>query len=64
VERFVMRPLVNQPDIILFMATIGLTYFLIGLGESIFGGEPKKMIAEELGLPTGSTAFESATAVS
>jgi branched-subunit amino acid ABC-type transport system permease component len=30
VERFVMRPLVNQPDIILFMATIGLTYFLIG----------------------------------
>jgi branched-chain amino acid transport system permease protein len=31
VERFVMRPLVNQPDIILFMATIGLTYFLIGL---------------------------------
>jgi branched-chain amino acid transport system permease protein len=33
VERFVMRPLVNQPDIILFMATIGLTYFLIGLGE-------------------------------
>jgi branched-chain amino acid transport system permease protein len=42
VERFVMRPLVNQPDIILFMATIGLTYFLIGLGESIFGGEPKR----------------------
>jgi branched-chain amino acid transport system permease protein len=41
------------------MATIGLTYFLIGLGESIFGGEPKKMIAEELGLPTGSTTFES-----
>jgi branched-chain amino acid transport system permease protein len=40
------------------MATIGLTYFLIGLGESIFGGEPKKMIAEELGLPTGSTTFE------
>jgi branched-chain amino acid transport system permease protein len=40
------------------MATIGLTYFLIGLGESIFGGEPKKMITEELGLPTGSTSFE------
>jgi branched-chain amino acid transport system permease protein len=54
----VLRKLVNQPDIILFMATIGLTYFLIGLGESIFGGEPKKMIAEELGLPTGSTTFE------
>jgi len=53
VERFIMRKLVNQPDIILFMATIGLTYFLIGFGEMIFGGEPQKMIAEELGLPTG-----------
>src|SRR5215210_1795145 len=30
VERVVLRPLVNQPDIILFMATFGLTYFLIG----------------------------------
>ena len=27
VERLVLRPLVNQPDIILFMATFGLTYF-------------------------------------
>jgi branched-chain amino acid transport system permease protein len=54
IERLVLRPLVNQPDIILFMATIGLTYFLIGLGEFIFGGEPKVMITEELGLPTGS----------
>jgi branched-chain amino acid transport system permease protein len=26
VERIVLRKLVNQPDIILFMATIGLTY--------------------------------------
>ncbi len=58
VERLVMRKLVNQPDIILFMATIGLTYFLIGLGEFIFGGEPKKMIADELGLPGGSMDFE------
>ena len=41
-----MRPLVNQPDIILFMATIGLTYFLVGLGELVFGGEPKVMITE------------------
>ena len=45
VERVVLRPLVNQPDIILFMATFGLTYFLIGLGEVIFGGNPKQMIA-------------------
>src|SRR5215207_8169055 len=40
-ERIVLKPLVNQPDIILFMATFGLTYFLIGLGELIFGGNPK-----------------------
>jgi branched-chain amino acid transport system permease protein len=58
VERVVLRPLVNQPDIILFMATIGLNSFLIGFGESIFGGEPKTMITEELGLPTGSTAVD------
>src|SRR5215831_11948209 len=53
VERLVLRPLVNQPDIILFMATFGLTYFLIGLGELMFGGEPKVMIANELFLPKG-----------
>ena len=53
VERVVLRPLVNQPDIILFMATFGLTYVLIGIGEFIFGGEPKQMIAEQLFLPRG-----------
>jgi branched-chain amino acid transport system permease protein len=53
VERVVLRPLVNQPDIILFMATFGLTYLLIGLGEAIFGGNPKVMIAEQLYLPKG-----------
>ena len=58
IERVVMRPLVNQPEIILLMATIGMTYFLIGFGEFIFGGEPKRMITEELWLPTGSTALE------
>lgn len=56
IERVVLRPLVNQPDIILFMATIGITLFLIGLGELVFGGENKVMITEELGIPTG--AFE------
>jgi branched-chain amino acid transport system permease protein len=55
VERVVLRPLVNQPDIILFMATFGLTYFLIGLGELIFGGNPKQMIASQLYLPQGAT---------
>jgi len=58
IERVVLRPLVNQPDIILFMATIGITLFLIGFGELIFGGENKVMITEELGIPTGSWTFE------
>jgi branched-chain amino acid transport system permease protein len=58
VERVVLRPLVNQPDIILFMATFGLTYFLIGLGEIIFGGNPKQMITDELYLPQGATDIE------
>lgn len=58
VERLVLRHMVNQPDIVLFMATIGLSYFLIGFGEFIFGGETKSMITEELGLPTGSTTLE------
>lgn len=58
IERVVLRPLVNQPDIILFMATIGITLFLIGFGEMIFGGENKVMITEQLGIPTGSFEFE------
>jgi branched-chain amino acid transport system permease protein len=53
VERIVLRPLVNQPDIILFMATFGLTYFLIGAGQLVFGGDSKIMITEELHLPKG-----------
>jgi branched-chain amino acid transport system permease protein len=58
VERVVLRPLVNQPDIIMLMATVGLTYFLVGFGEWVFGGEPKVMITQQLGLPTGSTQFD------
>jgi branched-chain amino acid transport system permease protein len=53
VERLVLRPLVNQPDIVLFLATFGLTSFLVGLGELVFGGEPKVMISDELHLPAG-----------
>ena len=56
IERIVLRPLVGQPDIILFMATIGVTLFLVGTGEIIFGGENKVMISKELGIPDG--AFE------
>ena len=58
VERFMLRNLVNQPDIILFMATIGLTNILIGGGQWIFGGETKAMITSELLIPTGSSVWE------
>ncbi|NDR58012.1 branched-chain amino acid ABC transporter permease [Aliiruegeria sabulilitoris] len=58
IERIVLRPLVGQPDIILFMATIGITLFLIGFGEIIFGGENKLMITSELGIPTGDFVLE------
>ena len=58
VVRLVMKPLVNQPDIILFMSTIGITFILIAGGQLLFGGEPKAMITEELGLPTGASDWE------
>src|ERR1700691_4923105 len=58
VERLMLRPLVNQSDIILFMATFGLTYILIGLGQIVFGGNPKVMIAQELYLPNGAIEFK------
>ncbi|MCS6766690.1 MAG: branched-chain amino acid ABC transporter permease [Candidatus Protistobacter heckmanni] len=38
-ERFVLGKLVNQPPITLFMATIGLAFFLEGLGPLLFGNE-------------------------
>lgn len=53
IERMVLRPLVNRPEIMLFMATFGLTYLLIGFGELIFGGETKRMITDDLYLPQG-----------
>jgi branched-chain amino acid transport system permease protein len=58
VERAVLRPLVNQPDIILFMATFGITYFLIGFGEFVFGGDPKVMVTDDLYLPKGSITIK------
>src|SRR5271165_4875036 len=54
IERLVLRPLVNQPDIVLLMATLGITYVLIGFGELVFGGNPKSMIVKPLLLPEGS----------
>ena len=50
IERAVLRPLVNQPDIILFMATIGLAYFLEGLSDLMWGSEIKTL---DVGLPQG-----------
>src|SRR5438477_7524787 len=37
IERVVLRPLVNQEAIILFIATIGLNFFLQGFGEMVWG---------------------------
>ena len=36
-ERIVLRPLVAQPEITLFMATIGLSFFIEGLAQAIWG---------------------------
>src|ERR687898_1662810 len=47
-ERVVLRPLVNQPPITLFMATIGLTFVLEGLSQLIWGSQPHGL---ELGIP-------------
>ncbi len=59
VERLVLKHLVNQPDIILFMATIGLAYFMEGFGDIMWGSDIKKL---DVGLPQGiSDTVESAT---
>jgi branched-chain amino acid transport system permease protein len=47
-ERIVLRPLVNQPPITLFMATIGLTFVLEGLSQLVWGSQPHNL---ELGIP-------------
>ena len=47
-ERFVLRPLVNQPQISLFMATIGLTFVLEGVAQGIWGSEVRGL---DLGIP-------------
>jgi branched-chain amino acid transport system permease protein len=48
IERVVLRPLVNQAYIILFMATIGLNFFLEGFGEFLWGSNVKKL---DVGIP-------------
>ena len=61
VEKLILKHLVNQEPIILFMATIGLAYFLEGFGDLMWGAEIKKL---DVGIPQGgniwveeSTAF-------
>ncbi|KKM10852.1 hypothetical protein LCGC14_1721700 [marine sediment metagenome] len=50
VNWIVLRHLVNQEPIILFMATIGLAYFLEGLGDMMWGSDIKTL---DVGLPQG-----------
>jgi branched-chain amino acid transport system permease protein len=39
IERLVLRPLVNQPGISLFMATLGISYVLDGFGQAVWGSD-------------------------
>jgi len=48
IERLVLRHLVNQEGTTLLMATLGITYFLEGLGQSIFGSSIYKI---DIGMP-------------
>jgi branched-chain amino acid transport system permease protein len=48
IEFLVLRHLVNQEGIILFMATLGVAYFLDGFGQTIWGSDIYKI---DLGLP-------------
>ncbi len=48
IERLVLRHLVNQEGATLLMATLGITYFMEGLGQTIFGSDIYKM---DIGMP-------------
>ncbi|MGZ2259481.1 branched-chain amino acid ABC transporter permease [Roseobacter sp. A03A-229] len=59
VQRFIFRYLVGQEPIILFMATIGLAYFLEGVGDLMWGSDIKTL---DVGLPQGiNVAIDEAT---
>ncbi|MGZ6130641.1 MAG: branched-chain amino acid ABC transporter permease [Myxococcaceae bacterium] len=47
-ERLVLRPLVNQQQISLFMATIGLTFVLEGVSQAVWGSVVRGL---DLGIP-------------
>jgi branched-chain amino acid transport system permease protein len=48
IERLVLSKLVNQEGITLLMATLGVTYFLDGFGQTLFGSDIYKI---DIGLP-------------
>ncbi|MBC7144459.1 MAG: branched-chain amino acid ABC transporter permease [Thioclava marina] len=50
IEKLVLKHLVNQAPIILFMATIGMAYFLEGFGDVMWGSDIKTL---DVGLPQG-----------
>ncbi len=54
IERFILRHLINQEPIILFMATLGLAYILEGFGDILWGSDVKVL---KLGLPEGASDF-------
>ena len=54
IERLVLRHLVNQEPIILFMATIGLAFFMEGLGDLMWGANIKVL---DIGIPTGGSLW-------
>ncbi len=59
IEKLVLQHLVGQEPIILFMATIGLAYFLEGLGDVMWGADVRTL---DVGLPQGiSETIETAT---
>lgn len=54
VEKYILHHLVNQEPIILFMATIGLAYFMEGFGDIMWGSEIKTM---DVGIPSGGSLW-------
>ncbi|WP_296509619.1 branched-chain amino acid ABC transporter permease [Rhodoferax sp.] len=48
IERLVLRHLVNQEGVTLLMATLGITYFIDGAGQTIFGSDIYKI---DVGMP-------------
>ena len=54
VQRFIFKHLVGQEPIILFMATIGLAYFMEGFGDLMWGSDIKTL---DVGLPQGGSFF-------